>query len=100
MSSDIAGPLERTRKREKAAGRRSGRELAIEFLGPLTILGGIVWSFLQPYRIVFLEGGGDKGLYDYLFQGPLLVVGVGLIFTFLIAPGLVEDLRKVHDSKG
>ncbi len=100
MSSEIVGPLERASRRARvaAASRRSGRELAIEFLGPITILGGVVWGFFQPYRIVFLDPQG-KGFYDYLFQPPLLVIGVGLIFTFLIAPGLIEDLRRHDGSK-
>ena len=34
-----------------------------------------------------------QGIYDYLFQAPLLVVLVGLAFTFCVAPGLVEDLE-------
>jgi hypothetical protein len=97
VSSEIVGPLERRRKRERvrrtSRARRSGREFAIEFLGPLTILGGVVWGIFQPYRIAFLDPQG-KGFYDYLVQPPLLVVAVGLIFTFLIAPGLIEDLRR------
>ena len=94
MRSEIAGPIERVRERD-VGGRRFGRELAIEWLGPLTVLGGIVWSFLQPSRIVFLDGRG-KGFYDYVFQPPLIVISVGLVFTFLIAPGLVDDLRRAR----
>ena len=72
--------------------RRPWRALAIQLLGPLTILGGLVWAVAQPYRIVLLDRAG-QGIYDYLFQAPLLVVLVGLAFTFVIAPGLVEDLE-------
>ena len=32
------------------------------------------------------------GFYDYLLQGPLLVILVGLVLALAIAPGLVEDL--------
>ena len=97
MSSEIVGPRQRARKRQ-VVSRRSGRELGIEILGPLTILGGVVWGILQPYRIVFLDPQG-KGFYDYVFQAPMLVVLVGLIFTLLIAPGLIEDLRKANGSE-
>jgi hypothetical protein len=97
VSSEIVGPLEGSRKHREVE-RRSGRVLAIEFLGPLTILGGVVWAFFQPYRIVFLDPAG-KGLYDYLFQPPLLVIGVGLIFTLVISPGLIEDIRSAHGSE-
>ncbi len=55
------------------------------------MVGGLVWAVAQPYRIVLLDREG-QGLYDYLFQPPLLVVLVGLVFTLGIAPGLVEDL--------
>jgi hypothetical protein len=96
VSSEIVGPFEGSRNQEKVE-RRSGRVLAIECLGPLTILGGVVWAILQPYRIVFLDPAG-KGLYDYLVQPPLLVIGVGLIFTLAIAPGLIEDLRSADGT--
>jgi len=97
VSSEIVGPLERATERDDA-GRRSGRALAIESIGPLTILGGIVWAIFQPYRIVFLDHAG-KGFYDYLVQPPLLVIGVGLLFAFAIAPGLLTDLRSTDGTK-
>ena len=92
MSSEIVGPLERATERDEV-GRRSGRALAIESIGPLTVLGGIVWAIFQPYRIVFFDHAG-KGFYDYLVQPPLLVIGVGLLFALGVAPGLLEDLRS------
>jgi hypothetical protein len=97
VSSEIVGPIEQADQRAKTENR-SWRELAVESLGPLTILGGIVWAILQPYRIVFLNPSG-KGLYDYLIQGPLLVAGVGLFFALVIAPGLCEDLRSGRDAE-
>ncbi len=97
MSSDIVGPLDRASERVRVEGR-SRRALAIESLGPLTILGGIVWAILQPYRIVFLHSAG-KGFYDYLIQPPLLVIGVGLLFALAIAPGLIDDLRTADGTK-
>ena len=96
MSSDIVGPLERAPEREEA-GRRTRTALAIESIGPLTILGGIVWAIFQPYRIVFFDHAG-KGFYDYLVQPPLLVIGVGLLFALVIAPGLLDDLRSASAS--
>ena len=97
MSSEIVGPLERASERETLE-RRSVRVLAIESLGPLTILGGVVWAIFQPYRIVFLDRAG-KGFYDYLVQPPLLVIGVGLLFALAIAPGLIDDLRSTDGPK-
>lgn len=97
MSSEIVGQLDRASGRE-ATERRSPPALMIELLGPLTILGGIVWGILQPYRIVFFDRAG-KGFYDYLVQPPLLVIAVGLFFSLAIAPGLLEDLRSSRGGK-
>ncbi len=97
MSSEIVGPIERASERDRVA-RRAARELAIESLGPLTILGGVVWAIFQPYRIVFFSSA-DHGIYEYLAQGPLLVIGVGLFFALVVAPGLVEDLRGGRDTE-
>jgi hypothetical protein len=93
VSSEIVGPLDRASERERVE-RRSARALAVELLGPLTILAGVVWAIFQPYRIVFLDPAG-KGFYDYLIEPPLLVIGVGLLFALAIAPGLIDDLRSV-----
>ena len=91
MSSEIATSIPREDERQ-ATVRRPWRALAIQLLGPLTILGGLVWAIAQPYRIVLLDRAG-QGIYDYLFQPPLLVMLVGLAFSLVIAPGLVEDLE-------
>lgn len=93
MSSDIATSIPREDARRVA--RRPWRTLAVQLLGPLTILGGLVWAVAQPYRIVLLDRE-ERGLYDYLFQAPLLAIAVGLVFTFVVAPGLVEDLEAVE----
>jgi hypothetical protein len=91
LSSEIAGPLERSAERRRTL-RKPARVLALEAMGPLTIVSGVVWAIAQPYRIAFLDRDG-KGLYDYVAQGPLLVVLVGLAFGLLVAPGLVADLE-------
>jgi hypothetical protein len=93
VNSEYATSIPREEAQEPVV-RRSWRTLAIQLLGPLTIVGGIVWAVAQPYRIVLLDRAG-QGIYDYLFQAPLLVVLVGLVFTFLVAPGLVDDLETV-----
>ena len=91
MSSDIATSIPREDARQGVA-RRSWRVFAVRLLGPLTIVGGVVWAVAQPYRIVLLDRGG-RGLYDYVFQPQLLVILVGVLFAFAIAPGLVEDVE-------
>jgi hypothetical protein len=91
MSSEIAGSLEHGAEQQRAA-RKPFRVLAVEALGPLTVVAGVVWAIAQPYRIAFLYREG-KGVYDYLAQAPLLVVAVGLVFGLVVAPGLVADLE-------
>ena len=100
MSSEIATSIPREERRARPA-RRSRRVLGVQLLGPLTVVAGLVWAVAQPYRIVVLDRAG-QGLWDYVFQAPLLVVAVGVIFTFLVAPGLVEDLEREesHGSAG
>ena len=94
MSSEIATTIPREERRQGVV-RRPSKSLAVQLIGPLTVVAGLVWAVAQPYRIVFLDRNG-QGLYDYLFQPPLLVVAVGLVFTFVVAPGLVEDLETVE----
>lgn len=90
IGREVSGQAARLRG---ASARRELRVLAIELLGPLTILAGIVWAVAQPYR-VSLSHASEKGVYYVLVQGPLLVVLVGLLYAVLIAPGLVRDLRE------
>ena len=78
---------------EPRAARRGFRVLAIEALGPITVVGGIVWAIAQPYRVAFFYPEG-KSFWDWTVQAPLLVVLVGLLFAFLVSPGLVEDLER------
>ena len=98
MSSEFVEQPEGVAERDRIE-RKSVRAVAVESLGPVTILGGVVWAILQPYRIVFLDSAG-KGFYDYLIQPPLLVIAVGLLFALVIAPGLVDDLRGDGDPQG
>lgn len=84
---------------EVRSERKTARILAIEAIGPLTIVGGIVWAIAQPYRIAFIHREG-KGFYDYLAQPPLLVVLVGLLFALVITPALADDLREADASQG
>jgi hypothetical protein len=98
VSSEIATSIrERVARSTAGAVRRQRRILAVQLLGPLTMLGGLVWAIAQPYRIAFLNPEG-KGFYDYIAQPPLLVVVVGLVFMLLIAPGLAEDLENDGDG--
>ena len=78
----------------EAAGLRSRTAKArlIAALGPLTMLAGVAWAFLQPYRITLLHPHG-QGFWWLLVEPPLLVAGAGIVFALLLAPGLIEDLE-------
>ena len=97
MSSDIATSIPRERE-QPGVERSPWRPFVLQLLGPLTILAGLVWSVAQPYRILILDRDRGGDLYDYVFQGPLLVIFVGLMFTVLVAPGLVSDLAASKDD--
>jgi len=71
--------------------RRSTRARVVQTLGPLTVAGGLVWALLQPYRVTLLHPGGES-FWWLAVEPPLLVVAVGLLFHFLVLPGLLEDL--------
>jgi hypothetical protein len=75
-----------------AARHRSLRARAVASLGPLTMLGGVAWAFLQPYRVTLLHPHG-QGLWWLLVEPPLLAVGVGIVFALFVAPGVIEDLE-------
>lgn len=91
MGSELVRSLEQSAERPEVA-RKTARVLAIEAIGPLTIVAGVVWAIAQPYRIVFIYQEG-KGFYDYLMQAPVLVVVVGLFFALVVSPALVDDLN-------
>ena len=95
MGPEIASSIPSERHRQRTE-RRPWRALAVQLLGPLTMIGGVVWGVAQPYRILLIDRGRGGDLYDYVFQGPLLVIIVGLAFTFLVAPGLVDDLEAAR----
>lgn len=79
---------------EGAATRsRSLRVRIVGLLGPLTMLGGVAWAFLQPYRVTLLHPHG-QGFWWLLVEPPLLVIGVGVVFALLVAPSVIEDLQE------
>jgi hypothetical protein len=75
-----------------AIRQRSVRARAVASLGPLTMLGGVSWAFLQPYRVTMLHPHG-QGFWWLLVEPPLLAVAVGIVFALFVAPGVIEDLE-------
>jgi hypothetical protein len=79
-----------------AVRRRSARARMIWALGPATMLAGVVWAFLQPYRITLLHPHG-QGFWWLVIEPPLLVVAAGIVFALLVAPGVIEDLQEEEE---
>ena len=77
--------------------RRSLRAAALNLIGPMTMLAGVLWAFVQPYRLTFLHPQA-QGFWWLLSEPPLYVVAVGLAFAVLIAPALIEDLEEAEDA--
>ena len=77
--------------------RQSPRAVAVNLIGPVTMLGGVAWAFLQPYRLTFLHPQ-RQGFWWLLSEPPLYVIVVGLVFALVLAPGLLEDIEEVEDA--
>jgi hypothetical protein len=75
--------------------RRSARAYAVLSLGPVTVLAGLVWAAVQPYRLTLLHPHG-QGFWWLVVEPPLLVMLAGLLFQLLVAPGVVEDLEEAE----
>jgi hypothetical protein len=84
--TQYATDLSRTRTRDSA------RALAVLSLGPLVVAGGIVWAFVQPWRVTLLHPHGE-GFWWLIVEPPLLVILAGLLFYSFVARPLVNDLE-------
>ena len=94
MSAEVAHELNRTKDEELAAlGTRSLRARIVLALGPVTVVGGVAWALLQPWRLTLLHPHG-QGFYWLLGEPQLYVVIVGALFRLLLAPGIVADLEE------
>jgi hypothetical protein len=81
----------------KARAHLTARARVVSALGPLTVLAGIVWALVQPYRVTLLHPHGET-FWFLLVEPPLLVIAVGLFFHLVVAPGLLEDLQEEHGA--
>jgi ABC-type amino acid transport system permease subunit len=80
----------------EARRRESVRAFVLSGLGPGTVIAGIVWALVQPYRLTILHPRG-QGFWWLFVEPPLLVMLVGVLFHFLILPGLLEDLQEAEE---
>ena len=70
----------------------SARARAVSLLGPLTVVAGIVWAIVQPYRLTLLHPH-HQGFWWLAVEPPLLVVLAGVVFAVFVARQLVADLE-------
>ncbi len=96
MDVDIARSIERRLEAPEAAtGSPSLRARLVLALGPLTVVAGVVWAALQPWRLTLLHPAG-QGFWWLFSEPPLYVVLVGVLFRLLLAPGIVADLAATE----
>ena len=88
MNAELVTELE-------APAQRTAGARVVSALGPLTALAGVMWAIAQPYRITLLHPRGES-FWWLVVQPPLLVIAVGLLFHFVVLPGLLEDLGEEH----
>lgn len=94
MSANFAHQLEGTEERERVA-TRSLRVRLVLAMGPATMIAGVAWALVQPWRLTLLHPAG-QGFWWLFAEPPLYVVVVGVLFRFVIAPGLVEDMEAAE----
>lgn len=75
--------------------RRSRRAQVVAAVGPLTALGGLLWAFIQPWRITLLHPYG-KGFWYLVVEPPLLVIALGILFAAFVARPLLHDLEELE----
>jgi hypothetical protein len=98
VSADSARVVERKpRAKDEATHARHVRARVVLALGPVTAAAGVVWAVAQPWRLTLLHPVG-QGFWWLVAEPPLYVVLVGLLFRFLLAPGIVSDL--LGDEEG
>jgi len=94
MSADFAHRLRRHEDEADAAARsRALRARIVMALGPATMLGGVIWAVVQPWRLTLLHPHG-QGAWWLVVEPPLYVIIVGLVFRLVIAPGVAEDIEE------
>ena len=90
MNAELVSELEVPRQ-------RTARARFVSALGPLTALAGVIWAIAQPYRVTLLHPRGES-FWWLVVEPPLLVIAVGLLFYFVVLPGLLADLEKARGT--
>ena len=90
MGADYAHESQQHHARESAAAR-SLRARTVLALGPATVLAGLAWALVQPYRLTILHPHG-QGFWWLLSEPPLYVILAGIVFRVVVAPSLARDV--------
>jgi len=91
LNAELVTELERPLQRVTARAR------LVSALGPLTALAGVIWAIAQPDRLTLLHPRGES-FWWLVVEPQLLVIAVGLLFHFVVVPGLLEDLEDAATS--
>ena len=89
MSAEIAHELHE----QTIEHHRTVRARVVLGLGPATILAGVVWALVQPYRLIFLHPHGAGFWWLVGGETPLYVVLAGIVFWRVVAIPLAEDME-------
>ena len=85
MRAEPAAQLDASR------ARRSTRAKVVVAIGPTTMLAGVLWGLLQPYRLTFLHPHG-QGFWWLAVEPPLIVERTHIDQIFGL---LAEVLKKL-----
>jgi hypothetical protein len=77
------------------SARLGARARAVWLIGPLTVVVGIGWAILQPYRITLLHPH-DEGFWSLFVQPPLWVIAAGILFAIFVARPLLADVEAAE----
>jgi hypothetical protein len=99
VSVDIVRTLVRKPStKEIVEPARALRVRVVLALGPATAVAGVAWAVAQPWRLTLLHPAG-QGFWWLVAEPPLYVVLVGVLFRFLLAPGIVADLIQQEERE-
>jgi hypothetical protein len=90
MTAQLAQELQREID-EPRATTRSLRARLVLALGPATVVAGVAWALVQPWRLTLLHPF-HQGFWWLVTEPPLYVVLVGIVFRLFVAPAVAEDV--------
>jgi hypothetical protein len=95
MSAEIAHELQQQAQtvEQPRVVTRPLRARVLLGIGWAVVLAGVLWALVQPYRLTLLHPYG-QGFWWLVSEPPLYVVLAGLVFRWVVAKPLAEDLER------